>query len=575
MTRGQDRVLVTGIVAAAAILVVGGAACGGGSEISLSHAWEILPDDRRSSEILSRKVLLFADNQVHHLYGEPFLQRSVFTDKHVSGTAIRPPQLDLFGQDLFRWALGSQHPDMPVIHLGDALDLACEGEFDEFAAIMKESRRPWAMAPGNHDGFFFGNFDSTEHFWRKACDGGGAPLPKHQFIRRYVTEIAKRLSTLDRKFRDNPTAGSWRCQPQVEEDCFVQEIVWRIDTKSRWRSYLVQKVDLSVQGSGKRGAVAAILADSTQYPKNPRALALHAGQEGSILADQAATIRGMLDKARSTGEKIVMATHHPYHALSDESRDYMDMFMQEYHTLLMLSAHTHSGRYYTHGSGEHTWLELNIGSILDWPIEFRTLSFRRSNSAKGAGNGGIILASERIDVPTLWSKDLGDDVPDCRPEWEARPGESDYYLDYRTLSTHKPEPTQRAIYDNILAAYQRMFCHLPPKSVQPSATATGTAAGFANSSICVQQFNVPGGVPNAVSGRIQTARGKDQSLEQKRETLLWLKKHRDDLTSHAKKQRNDYSLCQAQWASKYEYRRARVPQASDEYILVPNRQGAE
>ncbi|MCG8419953.1 MAG: metallophosphoesterase [Proteobacteria bacterium] len=495
---------------------------------------------------MSRKVLLVADNQVHYLYGDPFIQRSVFTDKHFSSTAIRPPQLDLFGQDLFRWALQSAQRSMPVIHLGDALDLACAAEFDQFAALMKQSGRTWVMTPGNHDSYFFGNFDDIDHFWQAACRRGDGPLRKHQLIGRYIDELATQWASLGRQFAANPHGGHWQCDPQIEDNCFLQAIWWRIDIRSRWRSYVVQKVDLSRPGSGE--PMSAILIDSTQYSDNPRTLFLHAGSEGSLLSDQAAVIEKIVANAARSGEKVVLAMHHPYDIVSSSSQRYVDRFMRAYPSLLLISAHSHAGRYYTHGSGNHTWLELNIGSILDWPVEYRTLAFRRSTVRDGLGKRGIILASELIRLPQQWTEDLEEDVPECKPAWEARPGDLDYYLDYYSLSTPNYITTQHRIYDNLLAAYKRMFRCLPQLEARRPADSCGE--------------------PSEVDEHIDRALA-DDSLDQKRKALLWLREYERERKYQNPKHKEHYSLCQARWASWYEDRRTRIPQVSDEYILVP------
>src|SRR5882757_11282719 len=53
---------------------------------------------------LAGPVLLVADNQTQHLYGDPFWMRSGVAPKFLH-TAVRPLQLDLYGQDLLRWVI--------------------------------------------------------------------------------------------------------------------------------------------------------------------------------------------------------------------------------------------------------------------------------------------------------------------------------------------------------------------------------------------------------------------------------------------------------------------------------------
>lgn len=99
---------------------------------------------------LSPKIYLVADNQRHELLGDGVrLFRTSVADE-VTQVAIRPPQLDLFGQDLLHEALSIA--DGFVLHLGDACDISNTGEFARFAWDMRNAPQGWVMAPGNHDG---------------------------------------------------------------------------------------------------------------------------------------------------------------------------------------------------------------------------------------------------------------------------------------------------------------------------------------------------------------------------------------------------------------------------------------
>ena len=82
--------------------------------------------------------------------------RSSMVDQLVS-VAIRPVQQDLFAPDLLRWVMKNYGASWPVIHLGDATNMACVGELEAFFEIMAEGRKRWVMAPGNHDCFLLGN----------------------------------------------------------------------------------------------------------------------------------------------------------------------------------------------------------------------------------------------------------------------------------------------------------------------------------------------------------------------------------------------------------------------------------
>src|SRR5690606_9628656 len=126
------RVLDSMHIGLSAALALAVSACSGPS---LSSRYRILDEQPATGEPITRRVLLVADNQIHHLYGKPYWIRTELTDKVVP-VAVRPVQLDMFGQDLLRAALEDDGGRTPVVHLGDALDLGCAREFDLFLKTM-------------------------------------------------------------------------------------------------------------------------------------------------------------------------------------------------------------------------------------------------------------------------------------------------------------------------------------------------------------------------------------------------------------------------------------------------------
>ena len=564
-------------------VVAGCSGCGSSDPAALPAGWNILSSKDGDGRPASRRVLLIADSQLHHLYGDPIIEGTPLIDRKVSSTAIRPPQLDLFGQELLRWAVDRARGRTPILHLGDALDLACVAEFEQFAAIMSGPGNPsWVMTPGNHDAYFFGNFDDLQGHWDRACRRGGGPLTKDALVARYLQELARTRPTLARAIEAHPSAGTWTCAAP-ESDCFLQKAQWRIDTGSRWRSYIVQKVDLGRKGPGVDDRVSAILADSTQYPENPAPLLLHAGQVGSLLADQAGIIRAWVRGAEQRGEKLVLATHHPYRELSPPSRAHFDAFMRSPATLLMVSAHSHAGRYIAHGEGDRAWLELNVGSILDWPMEYRTLAFQQPAARHAGDKSGIMLVSDLIRIPRQWDRFIGSQFPTCDPRWEARPRDDDYYLDYRSSPALHPTVIQGTVYDNLLAAYRRMFRLLPVQSparadaeasASPAPDVLATPASSPAMTRSSPRDDLCPGTPDPLSDDAGIAACIDRvrqssSLDDKRTLLLWLRDHDRERRYVSRDARDAYGLCQAFWASSYEDRRARIPHESDKYIFLP------
>ena len=166
-----------------ALLVVG---CAG--KDSLSSRYQISPE-KPDGESLTKNLILVADNQLNHLYGEPVWMRSQFITSVVQ-VSIRPVQQDLFGQGILRWVLETYGRRRPVIHLGDAANMGCVGEFEQFLDVMSAlSERDWLMAPGNHDAFLMGNSQSPASEWDAACQRAGGPLTKDMLVMAYLRHL--------------------------------------------------------------------------------------------------------------------------------------------------------------------------------------------------------------------------------------------------------------------------------------------------------------------------------------------------------------------------------------------------
>ena len=227
-------------------------------------AWEAFDADN-PRWVTSRKALLVSDCQFHNLLSKALPERNLSAES-LASTAIRPPQLDLFARDVMEWILDEGAGDAEVtLHLGDALDLACEGELMDFLEVMDASPRPWFMAPGNHDFFYFGVYDPTDReLWEEACFRAGTPLTKDRFVRLYVAALLRRedersialadaLGLAGRRGEDLdtlvaaiPDAFEW--QAPVGLPGLLDRIAWSIDVDRPWRSFLLQSVDMTRPG---------------------------------------------------------------------------------------------------------------------------------------------------------------------------------------------------------------------------------------------------------------------------------------------------------------------------------------
>jgi hypothetical protein len=69
---------------------------------------------------ISDRVVFMADNQLHNLYTNGIKGRTTSSGRYVP-TAIRPVQLDLFGEHLVEYVINRADEEF-IIHLGDACD---------------------------------------------------------------------------------------------------------------------------------------------------------------------------------------------------------------------------------------------------------------------------------------------------------------------------------------------------------------------------------------------------------------------------------------------------------------------
>ncbi|MCP3140521.1 metallophosphoesterase [Pyxidicoccus sp. QH1ED-7-1] len=134
---------------------------------------------------------------------------SWWTERFVTSVAVRSPAVNLWSHHVLeRFVEDAQKDGLKlVLHLGDATDIACSGEFDVFVRSMQRATGnsiPWLMAPGNHDSALAGNINSyiskppekafsdaygNESFsWSGACstpDGKSEALTKELLVQAY------------------------------------------------------------------------------------------------------------------------------------------------------------------------------------------------------------------------------------------------------------------------------------------------------------------------------------------------------------------------------------------------------
>ena len=305
-------------------------------------------------------IVLIADSHYHYLLGKPTFFQTRFADAKFSNSAIRSPQLDLFGDEFLQEALdrevGPNGRAEAVIHLGDGLDFACDAEWNHFLAQMSTSNAPWVITPGNHDAFFFGNFDAPNIVddWKASCSQGGEPIRKDRFLALYLQALASQTMNtgLRAVLSASPDDGLWQCDPKTSpcQTIFLQDIVWHLDHGHPSRSYVTQRVDLGFRRrpiTMPTASIDGILIDTTQYKHSVglefSALKQAAGKMGQVLDDQRRVVNQWVANAKTAHRVVIPMGHHPYGELDESSREFVDTIMRD--SPFFVSAHTHDGRY--------------------------------------------------------------------------------------------------------------------------------------------------------------------------------------------------------------------------------------
>lgn len=573
--RGRPAILLL-------LLVIGACRVTPDQPVRFSPALEAF-DPVKEGWVSTKPILLVSDGQLHNLYSKPIPDRNL-SIKMFAGTAIRPPQLDLFAGDVLGWILRNTPVETEaVFHLGDAIDLACEGEFRWFIDVMRQAGKPWLLIPGNHDAFYFGSYDPRNPaLWEDACYGAGRPFDKDLLIRFYVAALVKQdvpgtnalardLGLYEARDLDLgalaeriPPSHHWKAPPELSS--LLKEIVWNIDAEKHWRSFILQRADIS--GPDPRIRFHAILLDSTQYAELPALvpnawdnypLELNCGLTGQLLADQLRIVRQWMEEPGGTRFALMM--HHPFGEIASKSRSSLLWLWDRFAFGGIFTAHTHAGYFENHrlDSG-YQGLEINLGSTTDWPMDWRTM---------------VAYVKENADFAYLDSRyfTLMDELKHREGyflrEWEVPAGAGDDYRRYRV-----GEPSGITIYD-YLVAYHLWPPALGRAKVKATKAACDTEAQVKNTLLwtyhrLIRTFptdttRTEAQWPEAcrndgeVLARIESLGGKDVPIETK---IAFLKQvgrfersrsTRDPETGESlDAERHRFKLSQAVWASRYE-----------------------
>lgn len=358
---------------------------------------------------LTRPIIAVGDTQEHEATGFPLHQEDGAVDTYVE-VAQRPPEQPLFGRRLLEWVIHN-HPDMPLLHLGDVVDMSCKSEWLRMRKIFESGQQEKVILPGNHDGLLFGIFNHdlvTDYLkgdvleWQRGCrpgsesddvspdaDGKGPAMNKRMFIQKYIEFLAA-----------GPHAHFGLKSPQRTKELKDIQLAWvnpdmegfveKVDAnlvfgRNYASSFIVQKLRLPpAENALRRTTIIAI--DTSQLNVLVGVLNMLSGgspgDTGRVLDGQAKIIGNYVDEAQHAGELVVFAGHHSWAQLDPLTRSRIaDVMKRVDHPLVYISAHTHEGWWAMHRLGNRSLLELNVSSLSDWPIAYRRISFAYDTSA--------------------------------------------------------------------------------------------------------------------------------------------------------------------------------------------------
>jgi len=588
---------------------------------SLPRGYLISQSGPQEAKEISRPVWLVADNQIHNLYGEPIpLLRTGLADQLVEW-AIRSVQLDFYGEYLLRWFLekkASADPVHPVIHLGDASDISCTGEFERFLEIIRLAKGGWVMAPGNHDGFFYGNEQQDTEGgsdWSDACKNAGEPMTKAKFIRLYLKVLNDQYGQEGRPLWTGssiPSRGEWRFdsgKSAGKGSHFLSAVAWNIDEARPWRSFLVQELDLSAADEPVK--VKAVILDTAQYRWKPRLfpLFLNAGWTGGLRDDQVDVVRSWIDQpgVLEPGKQClwVLIGHHRFQELGSSSQKAVDDLRKRSVALLYVSAHDHQGKFVVNGKDyeEGNWLELNIGSILDWPAEARRFGLIRAK-VEGAKGLGMLKTPARaypealkrlrirpqesareeewavlLDTPRYLMEELlrEEGIPAHERRWEATPNDPDYYLRHEDLRDLDAVRAEIILKSTLLASHRRLLVNNPTVAGAPG---DFWPEGCSSDAMVIEKIDM---LLEESRRQLETS----AKLEDEKSLLQAMAVQRRDLTGFLvefdrferlrpvqdPETRHRYRLSQAIWASWYDSVHSRNAPVNARYIVLPTSNG--
>lgn len=392
-------------VLAIVLLILGG--CAG---VARSDWAEDVGPGNEVLQPLTKEIRIIADSQIHESRGTPSRYISLAGDEFI-GVTVRSGQQVIGAADLLAASIADDYP--LTLHLGDAIDLSCQTEWTLFnRAMTSKFATPgadtWLLALGNHDGFMTGNIYPTNSglyvadYWDNMCNVGrttvtdassGAKISLNKY--RFETKkslVDDYMQKLKRGMGVDPATPD---NPLCQDDRFCASYF----SENGWSTSVVQLVKLPEHAPGNGKAIHALLLDTSDFDERPYIgiRRIKAGVRGGITARQLKQALALVNRMPLDARFFIVA-HHPYAAWRlnhwrEESVGALGELMNDPRFMdFILTAHTHTGGWYSHSRGNKVLHELNIGSLADAPLYYRTLRFARDESNR------VVIDSRRMSL---------------------------------------------------------------------------------------------------------------------------------------------------------------------------------
>lgn len=379
------------------------------NNLSKPHV-SLYTQDYASSESISETILLIADNQITEERNRPILENSsaIARETLVGRSVYRNGVATGLSPTILQYIL-SKNKDKLVIHVGDALNNSCVSEYELFEKVMGKST--WFITPGNHDGYYMGLTTPLRktsiqpggilndpkgwcqicrpyfHFRQPNCktckklvedyEEGKYSLNKRQFIKRYLKSLG--LDSYENKLSYNKIQDNiWG-----RRNKYLSKAEWTICNEEQpWKNFIVQQ--LYAYSSSNNKVFAVIIIDTACYGAKPNLASYNgAADTGEIIKKQQIIVEKWLKNIKEESLPVVLIGHHTLDDLTQNSMEAIRDWYEDGLFEIYISGDVHDGYDVIHqrikNENNGFLKEFNLGSTIDAPIEYATLSLKQDH----------------------------------------------------------------------------------------------------------------------------------------------------------------------------------------------------